>query len=391
MELAGRVFDVVTDRRNLHADATPLIDEYADNLAYWRKVLRIAALCHDIGHLPFSHAAEDLLPPGWSHERLTVEMLRGDEMRGLLNGMTPPVKAEEVARLAAGEKELSRLGPTSYSQWERLLAEIIGGDAFGVDRMDYLLRDSLHSGVAYGRFDHYRLIDSLRILPAPEAETEGEAEGAGKAEADRLALGVDAGGVHSAEALALARYFMFSQIYFHGVRRIYDLHLRDFLKAWLPGGRYPTEYESHLAMTDDEVGAEMRAAAQRADHPGHTHAKRIAERQHYRVLYERSADDFKKNPDALNAVFRAAAEKYGEDSVRHNEPPPNPKRAPRFPVLERDGRIAWAHDRSSVLSDNGIPKVVVGWVYVEPSIRDEARMWLDGRRSAILEPSGGGS
>ena len=44
------------------------------------------------------------------------------------------------------------------------------GDAFGVDRMDYLLRDSHHAGVAYGRFDHYRLIDTLRILPAPPAD-----------------------------------------------------------------------------------------------------------------------------------------------------------------------------------------------------------------------------
>ncbi len=45
------------------------------------------------------------------------------------------------------------------------MSEIIVGDAFGVDRMDYLLRDSHHAGVAYGKFDHFRLIDTLRILP----------------------------------------------------------------------------------------------------------------------------------------------------------------------------------------------------------------------------------
>ena len=44
---------------------------------YWRTVLRIAALCHDIGHLPFSHAAErELLPDGWDHERVTFELIR---------------------------------------------------------------------------------------------------------------------------------------------------------------------------------------------------------------------------------------------------------------------------------------------------------------------------
>jgi Mn-dependent DtxR family transcriptional regulator len=45
-------------------------------LGYWRRVVRLAALCHDIGHLPFSHAAEhDLLPPGWNHERLTFDLI----------------------------------------------------------------------------------------------------------------------------------------------------------------------------------------------------------------------------------------------------------------------------------------------------------------------------
>jgi HD superfamily phosphohydrolase len=50
------------------------------------------------------------------------------------------------------------------------------------------------------------------------------------------ALGVEEGGIQSAEALMLARYFMYSQVYFHPVRRIYDIHLKDFLAAWLPGG-----------------------------------------------------------------------------------------------------------------------------------------------------------
>jgi HD superfamily phosphohydrolase len=38
----------------------------------------------------------------------------------------------------------------------------------------------------------------------------------------------------------LARYFMYSQVYFHPVRRIYDIHLKDFLKEWLSGGAFPT-------------------------------------------------------------------------------------------------------------------------------------------------------
>jgi len=381
MELASRVFDVVTNRYNLQPKIADIIEWDQIHILYWRKVLRIAALCHDIGHLPFSHAAEDLLPNGWNHERLTVAALRGDEMQSLLGNMKPPVNVEDVVKLAVGERELSKFEQTAYTAWERVLAEIISGEAFGVDRIDYLLRDSLHSGVAYGRFDHYRLIDTLRILPVPEGEDE----------TDRPALGVDAGGIHSAEALMLARYFMFSQLYFHSVRRIYDLHLKDFLKVWLPNGLYPTDYKSHLAITDDEVSAGMRIAAQSEDAHGHIHAKRIAERRHYKVLYERNPDDLKKNVDAVKAVFSATCEKYGENSVKCDDLPPNPKRAPHFPVCEYDGRIVWSHDASSILRDNTIPQAVIGRVYVEPDKRDEARRWLDGHLSVILESRNGES
>ena len=71
MELAGRVFDVVTDRRNLSQSASLGLTLGDGEKSYWRKAVRMAALCHDIGHLPFSHAAEhDLLPENWSHERI---------------------------------------------------------------------------------------------------------------------------------------------------------------------------------------------------------------------------------------------------------------------------------------------------------------------------------
>lgn len=201
MELAGRVFDVITDPANTTDQIRDLLKPLRnqDELRYWRRVLRMAALCHDIGHLPFSHAAEkELLPKGWDHEKLTREIICCNEMKAIWNGVRPILCPEDVVKLAVGPKKAKDLW---FSDWEDVLSEIIVGDAFGVDRMDYLLRDSHHAGVAYGKFDHYRLIDTLRILPTPSSGNEEDTR--------EPALGVEEGGIQSAEALMLARYFMY--------------------------------------------------------------------------------------------------------------------------------------------------------------------------------------
>lgn len=147
-------------------------------------------------------------------------------------------------KLAVGPKKAKDL---EFTDWETILSEIIVGDAFGVDRIDYLSRDPLHVGVAYGRFDHYRLIDTLRILPAPPSDEQHGSQ--------EPSLGVEERGIQSAEALMLARYFMYSQVYLHHIRRIYDIHLKDFLKERLADGFFSTDLVSHLGLTDNEVTA----------------------------------------------------------------------------------------------------------------------------------------
>ena len=153
---------------------------------------------------PFSHASEELLPNGWDHETITRRIICSDEMRTVWDSITPPLRHEDIEKLAVGPKKASEL---SFSDWEAILSEIIVGDAFGVDRMDYLLRDSYHVGVAYGRFDHYRLVDTLRILPSSQSDEREDSQ--------EPSLGVKMGGIQSAEAMMLARYLMYSQVYFH--------------------------------------------------------------------------------------------------------------------------------------------------------------------------------
>lgn len=368
MELAGRVFDVITNTNNLTDRVRSIVPTDPHILSYWRRVVRVAALCHDIGHLPFSHAAEkELLPKNWTHERLTDALVQSEEMCTIWKSMKG-IDAEDVAKLAIGAKTFSKLDyrPVRFSLWETILAEIIVGDAFGVDRMDYLLRDSYHAGVAYGKFDHYRLIDTLRIVPKPGT--------------DEPALGIEIGGLHAAEALLLARYFMYSQVYFHHTRRACDIHLTEFLKAWLESG-YKTDLESHLALTDNEVLVALRAAARNPSAAGHEHARRLVTRTHFRLLYRQNPEDLALNPNAATAIATAAKAKYGPSKI--SEFPYTEKSNPLdFPVLYPDGRTVASRNCSAML--NQIPAVSVGYVFIDPDLKVDGMKWLVENRGALL-------
>ena len=375
MELASRVFDVITHSQNITDKIRIHLTELSqpDDLAYWRRVLRMAALCHDVGHLPFSHSAErELLPDDWDHERLTREIITSDEMRSIWERMTPPLRPDDIIKLAIGPKKAKDL---EFSSWEAILSEVIVGDAFGVDRMDYLLRDSHHAGVAYGKFDHYRLVDTLRILPPPPS---GE-----KDDSQEPALGVEEGGIQSAEALMLARYFMYSQVYFHPIRRIYDTHLVEFLKDWLDNGAYPTDISVHLCMTDIEVTAALLSAAYDKNRSGHLHAHRIIKRQHFKPIYERNPADIPVNPEAGKAVFEALGDHYGAEYFRHDRYIQD-SGTPNFPVRMRDEDIVSSWALSDTLKQ--VPVVSVDRVFAERTVLADAKEWLKSHREEAIKP-----
>ena len=324
----------------------------------------------DIGHIPFSHAAEaEILPPGWSHERLSYGMITSSQMQGIWNDIK--VNADDVAKLAVGPQKYHEYTKKSLTTWEAILSEIIVGDAFGVDRVDYLLRDSYHAGVSYGRIDHYRLIDCLRILPKEYEDSE------------EPTLGIDQGGLHGAEALLLSRYFMFSQVYCHHVRRIYDVHLIDYLKIFIKDrGGYPTGFEGHLNLTDNEVLSAMRIAAADPMAPGHDPARRIMQHDHFKMIYQRNPPDQGKNIEATKMVYKALCAKYDSDAIRLDEYAQK-RHGKVFPVLASDGRIQSSIDLSEPLQH--VPVIVIGYVFIRPDKRDDARKWLGRELNNILK------
>lgn len=374
MELASRIFDVVTDPKNLnHDEAREVVPDEQDRVSYWRRVLRLAALCHDLGHLPFSHAAEDLLPPDTDHEAISRAYIMSEEMRAIWGSLEPPINPEHVALLAVGPTEGQTVPP-----WQAILTEIITGDVFGADRMDYLLRDSLHTGVAYGRFDHHRLIDTLRILPSSPTPEEDDPD-------REPTLGITEGGVQSAEALLFARYFSFSQVYMHRTRRIYDIHLRDFIKEWTRdrGGFLPDTPEEHLTLTDNEVLAAIGAAAYGDGRLGEL-ARRITDRDaRFKLAYQPTPSDRDVNADAGKQVASALADRYGPELVRHDRygKPTSPF---DFPVLEHGGNVVSSIGKSDVLAR--VPIARIDFTFVAPHVIDDALAWLAENRESVIEP-----
>jgi uncharacterized protein len=291
--------------------------------------------------------------------------VRGNAARA--QGHDAGARPDLVAKIAIGPEKWGKWfgKATDFNEWDLLMTEIVTGDAFGVDRIDYLLRDSHHAGVAYGRFDHYRLIDTLRILPHPTLE--------------RPMVGIEKGGMHAAEALQLARQFMFLQLYYHHVRIAYDVHLSEFMVEWLK--TYPTDVEGHLRMTDNEVLAAITIAAADSAAAGHDSAQRIARRGHFRKIYERNALDQRLHPDAVVRVAAALRERFGDAAIREKSIAPKQQNI-EFPILLDGGEISTSRSESTIYAD--FKPAAVGFVLIDPDKKTEARTWLAANKKMIL-------
>ena len=177
---------------------------------------------------------------------------------------------------------------------------------------------------------------------------------------------------------------MYTQLYFHPVRRIYDIHLKEFLKAWLPVGAFPTNVEQHLDITDNEVTSAYLAAARDHARPGHLPARRLVIRDHLRLFYERNPDDLRRNPDAARIIFKATCAEFGEESVQIDVYRQRSSESPRFPVIKGDDRIVWSDEESEILNSK-LPILVIESVYIAREKLDAASKWLERNRGALLD------
>lgn len=165
-----------------------------------------AALLHDVGHGPFSHLFEKVM--GTDHEAWVERIITGPE--------------------TAIHRHLRERNPAWPGQIAALVTHRWSGPGYlqdllssqlDVDRMDYLLRDSLMCGVPYGNYDLDRLLSTLTLCEGPRG----------------LRVAVTAKGQSAIEAFLLARYFMYWNVYFHKATRSIEAILDRLLHraVWL--------------------------------------------------------------------------------------------------------------------------------------------------------------
>lgn len=175
-----------------------IIDDGFNGRPEWnneeRLVTMCAALLHDLGHGPFSHAFEKVFD--LDHEQFTQAILLGDtEVNAVLRRVAPdfPQKVADI------------IGKT-YP--DKLVVSLISSQ-IDADRMDYLQRDAYFTGVSYGHFDMERI---LRVMRPTEEQAV-----------------IKYSGMHAVEDYIMSRYQMYWQVYFHPVSRSAEVILIKIL------------------------------------------------------------------------------------------------------------------------------------------------------------------
>lgn len=287
METATRMFDALLARHGeqLEAQFGEVAGFHERTLLLARQYLRLAALLHDVGHTCFSHAVEEQINrSAHGHEAVTQRVIREPDLLGKpLAGLYGAECPDWVARFLSGEDLPPQL----------LLITDLLSSQIDADRTDYLLRDSHHCGVDYGRFDHLRFIDSLTL--ASEDDVGGY----------RLAIRGD--GVHTVEALILARYQMNTQVYFHRGRRLFDRYLGEYFRAL--GEDCPRELDAILDADDFGMLTRMRADASGQGDAAYW-ASRILRRQQHRLIHQTTDDADAMEARRSERIHRRLVEQY---------------------------------------------------------------------------------
>jgi len=291
MHVASRVFQAVAARSNLPQEVR----------ARFSAAVRLAVLCHDLGHMPLSHASERIAPsraslrlPSWldavaegeqaTHEDFTAKVLLDSSLTPIIEEHFGPlgIRADAVAGLITGARPPKDPGFTHQGvDWAPLLRAIVSGE-LDADRMDYLLRDSFYTGVNYGRYDFEWIVSNLN-----PAVKDG-----------RAYLALSRAAAFAFEDFLLSRYHMFVSVYYHHTSVNFDHMLRRYYEESPGEFEIPADPEAFLLCDDAALWYTLRRSKNRW-------AQRISQRRGFKLLAQFTERDEGYDLDVLRSALVA--------------------------------------------------------------------------------------
>lgn len=269
MHLAGRAFDQAYRGWTL----PPAVRDR------FRRLVRFAALCHDLGHAPFSHCTEFAMPPvrdlgiSWyadggtsdrraTHEDYTIAILQHTELAGVIAAHAD-FTARHVAALISNDVAIDDgLFEVDGLSHRRVLSQIVSSE-LDVDRLDYLVRDSYYTGARYGMIDTAWLLSNLGAHAID----------------GHVSLALDFAAIYAFDDFMIARHHMFLMVYFHHKSVAYE----ELLKRWVtePGKDWslPADLDAYLQVDDIEMEGVLRRSSSEW-------ARRIVERRPFKRVVE---------------------------------------------------------------------------------------------------------
>jgi len=270
-------------------------------------LVRLAALLHDVGHYPFSHALEEAGLP--SHEILAEAHLHRAGLRDVLMGTG-------IDDVEAGL--LALITGTSTNPLQGLVS-----GSLDLDKIEYLTRDARMCGVPYGTVDVDRLIHSITLVPSEGVKT----------------VAVHEKGVSALESLLFAKYQMYRNVYWHHAVRSATAMFKRLVRSAVRRGDLQIDW---IANSTDE--ALMEALYRLPDAPL---AGRLRSRRLYKRLVDVPATDLacgsgdwmSKNPDLLERVEDQLARELRQEpgDLLIDFPAKPAMLAVDIPMLTRDG------------------------------------------------------